>query len=122
MSFLGAKIKELRIRKCLSLRELGEEINMNYSHLSRLENGQKVPSLETIGLLADYFEVKPSYFLDDVDAEELTNDEEELLKDLDLSLDDIKDKYNLTFEGQSVTDEELNDILTYLKVKRGIKK
>lgn len=122
MSYLGTRLKELRRKKGLSLRELGEKINMNYSHLSRLENGQKIPSLETVELLADYFEVKPSYFLDEVDSEELTEDEEELIGDLDLSLDDLKEKYNLTFEGKPLTDDELNDILTYLKVKRGIKK
>ncbi|WLR53593.1 helix-turn-helix transcriptional regulator [Mesobacillus subterraneus] len=122
MSYLGSRIKELRQRKGLSLRELGEEINMNYSHLSRLENGQKVPSLETIELLANYFEVKASYFLDEVDTEELTSNEEEFLRDLDLSLDDIKEKYNLKFEGKPLSDDELNDIVTYLKVKRGLKK
>lgn len=122
MSYLGSKIKELRKRKGLSLRELGEEINMNYSHLSRLENGQKIPSLETIELLADYFGVKASHFLDEAESDELTDDEEELLNDLDLSLEDIKEKYNLTFQGKPLTDDELSDIITYLRVKRGIKK
>lgn len=120
MSYLGSKIKELRQKKGLSLRELGDQINMNYSHLSRLENGLKVPSLETVELLAGYFGVRPSYFFEE-EATELTIVEEDLMKDLDLPLDGVKDKYNLTFEGRPVTDEELNDILTYLKVKRAKK-
>ncbi|WP_170289299.1 helix-turn-helix domain-containing protein [Metabacillus lacus] len=122
MSYLGRRLKELRQGSGLSLRELGERINMNYSHLSRLENGQKIPSLETIELLAKFFEVKASYLLGEVDTYEFNEDEEDFVKDLDLSLKEVQEKYNITFEGKPVTDEELKDILTYLKVKRDIKK
>ncbi|MRX70881.1 helix-turn-helix domain-containing protein [Bacillus lacus] len=122
LSYLGRRLKELRQGSGLSLRELGERINMNYSHLSRLENGQKIPSLETIELLAKFFEVKASYLLGEVDTYEFNEDEEDFVKDLDLSLKEVQEKYNITFEGKPVTDEELKDILTYLKVKRDIKK
>lgn len=114
------KIKELRLKHGLSLRELGEAVNVNYSHLSRLESGQKAPSIDMIELLASYYKVKPSYLLDADTDDELTEEEEELLEDADLPLEEIKKKYNITFEGKSLSDDELIGMLTWLKVKRGM--
>lgn len=114
------KIRHLRKEKGLTLRELGEKINLNYSHLSRLESGKKTPNVQVIELLASFYKVSPNYFFDESLDTELTKDEEEFLEDIDLSLEEIKDKYNVTFEGKAVTDEELKAMLAYLKVKRGI--
>lgn len=115
-------MKELRKKRGLSLRELGEQINVNFSHISRLESGKKIPSLEMIQLLADFYNVPPSYFFEneDVDSRDLTDTEEEFMDDLELPIEEIRKKYNLTFEGKQLSDEELRGIMTWLKINRSI--
>ncbi|WCK57227.1 helix-turn-helix transcriptional regulator (plasmid) [Aneurinibacillus sp. Ricciae_BoGa-3] len=57
MNTIGEKIKNLRIEKGYSLRKLGEKINVDHSHLSRIENGLKTPNLELLDTLSKVFDV-----------------------------------------------------------------
>lgn len=60
---LGAKVRELRMEKKLSLRRLGELTNLDHSYIGRIERGQiSSPSLETIQKIADVLEVEVSAF------------------------------------------------------------
>lgn len=115
---IGKKMRELRQNKKMSLRELGEAVNINYSHLSRIELGKKNPSLELIEIIAKYYDVPMSYFFDNEHAdEEFTDAEKELLENLELPLEEIRKKYKLTLEGRPLTDEDLQEMIAYLKVK-----
>ncbi|QBO35401.1 XRE family transcriptional regulator [Periweissella cryptocerci] len=57
------KVKELRKEKGLTLKELSDGINMPVPTLSKYENGDREPKLETWQELADYFEVSVSYIM-----------------------------------------------------------
>jgi transcriptional regulator with XRE-family HTH domain len=59
---IGGRIKEYRLKKCLSQEKLAEICNLSASHISRIETGHKNPSLETLiksgnvlGVTADTF-------------------------------------------------------------------
>lgn len=62
MDKIGQRIKKMRQEKGLSLRELGEKINIAFSHLSRIENDKKTPNIELLETLSDLFDVPMSYF------------------------------------------------------------
>lgn len=49
----GEIIRKLRLEKGLSLKELGEQVNVNYVYLSRLERGMEIPSETLIKSLAE---------------------------------------------------------------------
>jgi transcriptional regulator with XRE-family HTH domain len=49
---LGNRIKVLRQNKGLKVRELGLLCNIDYSNLSRIENGQKSSRILTLKLIA----------------------------------------------------------------------
>ena len=55
------RLKELRHKKNLTLRELGEKVGMRNSTLSQYETNKREPKLETWQKLADFFGVPTSY-------------------------------------------------------------
>ena len=67
------RLKELREKNNLTLRELGEKVNMSSSRLSYYETGKRNPKLETWQKLADFFGVPVSYLQGTDDARTLRN-------------------------------------------------
>lgn len=59
---MGQKIRELREKKNLSLREAGEQLDMDYSYLGRVERGF-VPSMKVIRKLAEFYGVDISFLV-----------------------------------------------------------
>lgn len=55
------RIKELRQKNNLTLRELGKKVDMSSSRISQYETGKREPKLETWKKLADFFDVPVSY-------------------------------------------------------------
>lgn len=55
------RLKELRQKNNLTLRALGEKINMSSARLSQYENGKREPKLETWDKLATFFNVSVPY-------------------------------------------------------------
>ena len=55
------RIKELRQKNNLTLRALGEKVNMSSSRLSQYETGKREPRLETWQKLANFFGVSVPY-------------------------------------------------------------
>lgn len=51
------RIKELRQLKNISQMKLGEKLNLNHKTISHYETGDREPDIQTLCLLADYFEV-----------------------------------------------------------------
>ncbi|EIT85957.1 DNA-binding protein [Fictibacillus macauensis ZFHKF-1] len=62
MERIGRKVRELRISRGYTLRKVGESVDMDYSYLSKVENGKVNPSLELLQTLADFYNVDISYF------------------------------------------------------------
>lgn len=62
---IGNKLKLLREKAQLSLRELGEKTGLSASFLSQLELGQVSPSLASIESIAIALNVNMAYFFDD---------------------------------------------------------
>ena len=57
------RLKKLRHKKNLTLRELGEKVGMRNSTLSQYETNKREPKLETWQKLADFFNVPVDYLL-----------------------------------------------------------
>ncbi|NOZ64746.1 MAG: helix-turn-helix transcriptional regulator [Caldiserica bacterium] len=48
-------MKDFRLKKGLTLRELAREIGISPAYLNQIENGVKVPSFKTLKKLAEYY-------------------------------------------------------------------
>ena len=55
----GAKLRELRRRRMLSLRELGERSGVAFDNINKYENGHRSAQPRTVRKLADALGVDP---------------------------------------------------------------
>lgn len=62
---LGAKLRQLRLRKKISLVDLGKHTGLSASMLSQLENGKLIPTLPTLARIAMVFDVGLDFFFGD---------------------------------------------------------
>ncbi len=60
---VGNKVKSARMEKGITIRELGSLCKMDYSNLSRFENGQKNIRIQTLRDIANVLEVDMKDFL-----------------------------------------------------------
>jgi transcriptional regulator with XRE-family HTH domain len=61
----GTDLRELRESKGVGLRELARQAGLSVSHLSYIENGDKVPGPEVLGRLSRALQVDPKTLLRD---------------------------------------------------------
>jgi transcriptional regulator with XRE-family HTH domain len=67
---IGEKLKKLRESKNLTQREAAEKIGIDYSYISKIENG-KIPSLAKLNKLCELYGVKVStLFGDEVEPDD----------------------------------------------------
>lgn len=59
---IGRKLKFLRLERDLSQEKLAEYVNMSREHISCIERGKNLPTVETLYNLAVYFEIDIKYF------------------------------------------------------------
>ncbi len=53
---IGRKVKKLRLEKDISQEKLAEFVGMSREHISCIERGKNLPTVETLYKLAEYFE------------------------------------------------------------------
>lgn len=59
---IGKKVRTLRLERGLSQEKLAEFVDMSREHISCLERGKNLASIETLYLLANFFEIDIKYF------------------------------------------------------------
>ncbi|GGE58354.1 helix-turn-helix domain-containing protein [Priestia taiwanensis] len=87
------RIKELRLERKLTEKQLGKEIGVTKGYIFGYENGNRTPDIETLQKLADYFDVSVDYLLGRSNKRNLEDD-----SDLELCFKDIR---NSTPERQA---------------------
>lgn len=71
------RLRLLRTEKKLSLRELGEQLNLSFVTIGQYERGERQPDNDTLVKLADFFEVSIDYLLGRVEDRNLSLKKEE---------------------------------------------
>jgi transcriptional regulator with XRE-family HTH domain len=117
---IGQKINQLRVEKKLSMRELGEKIGISHAHISKLESGINSPSVELLEKLAEFFDIDVSYFFSKED-EGFTINESSVLYSTDLSVESLKENFNLEIDGKPATDEEIEEMIKHIRLYRLMK-
>lgn len=70
MPFDGRKVRELRLRRALTLRGLGELAGVSYDSIHAIETGKQQPRPSTVRKLADTLGVDPDVFFRDPEDDE----------------------------------------------------
>jgi transcriptional regulator with XRE-family HTH domain len=60
---MKTRLRELRKSYGLTLRELDEKVNINYSQLARIERGEGSLTQQHIQILSSFFNVSSDYLL-----------------------------------------------------------
>jgi transcriptional regulator with XRE-family HTH domain len=53
--YLGEKLRTLRKRRGLTVRQLGDRLGVDHSHITKIETGENIPSLPLAIKIADFF-------------------------------------------------------------------
>lgn len=61
--FFSKRIFDLRKRRGLSQKELGEAVGLSHKAISTIESGVRSTTIEKLILLADFFQVSTDYLL-----------------------------------------------------------
>ena len=63
MSVFAERLKELRKEKRLTQQKVADSLNISQPNYRRWESGERRPSVETLLMLADYFDVSIDYLV-----------------------------------------------------------
>ncbi len=61
---IGRKVKALRLAKGLSQEKLAEHVNMSREHISCIERGKNLATVETLYNMAQFFEIDIKTFFE----------------------------------------------------------
>lgn len=102
-------LKKLRLQRKLTIRELGEEVNIAFGTISMLENGVRDFTTEHLRTLANYFGVTTDYLLGRSSQSTLTN------VGAPKNADDNDFLFALSGEVNDLSPELKETILNYVK-------
>jgi transcriptional regulator with XRE-family HTH domain len=113
----NSKIKVLRKKHGDTLKQLAQRINYDYSNLSKVERGIYEPSLDLLLKVAEVYNVDMNYFFK-TDNDNTYEDENKLLKELDISCNQSKKKFELLLDGKQISKKELEFAIEVLRQLR----
>lgn len=124
---IGEKIRELRKDRGMHQKELATFCNVKQNTVSSWERGVRIPPLPAIEKMATFFKVPISEIVQY--NVEYTHAEKELLSDLEgtkkateLTVADLKEKYNFVIDGREATKEEIEGAIAYIRTLRSMDK
>lgn len=104
LKVIGMKIREIRLKKGLTLEELAFKACVNGPHLGQIERGLKNVSLDTLLKLCAALEISPSVLFEEAELNSLPKTSATRLK--------------ISAQLESLSEEELKDILKIIKIFR----
>lgn len=75
LALVGRKIKFLRIERHITQTGLAEQLDLSQTHLSNIENGKTVVTLQTLFKLSELFNCKVADFFTELDKAEGKQDD-----------------------------------------------
>lgn len=117
---LGNKIKQLRLERDLSQKELGQILGVSNVTISMYENNDRQPDGETIKMLADYFRVTTDYLLGRTENPVATvtlteKNEKDIAKKMKKLREELSNSDGLMFDGEILSDETKDLLLALLE-------
>lgn len=74
----GELLKDLRKKKGVSIKRMAQDVDLNYTYISKLENARTYPSSKVIKKISNYFEYDSDELM--LSAGKIPKDIEEILK------------------------------------------
>lgn len=104
---LMLKLRELRKRTGITMKDLGEAIGLAESTISHYETGKRQPDYETLLKFGEFFGVSVDYLLTGDESKKApTQEGERKISDADI-------KFALWGDSRDIDDEDLEDVRRY---------
>lgn len=68
MEIFANRLRELRLEKSMTLKQVSSSLNMPLMTYANYEQGKRQPSLETLSLLCDFYDVSADYLIGRTDS------------------------------------------------------
>ncbi len=110
-SYFKERLKQLRVKSGKTQKETADMVKIQPSTYSGYENGNRTPDLETLNVIADYFNVSIDYLFGRVDNPDIA-----ILDDLpeELKIEGIKAVYAVKEAVKTgLSADEINEILAF---------
>jgi transcriptional regulator with XRE-family HTH domain len=123
MKKYGERIALLREKHGMTQEDLASALGISRASLSHYETNRREPDHETITKIADYFRVTTDYLLGRTDdaGKQLDPDVKDFVDSLELSDENILQKFALTVDGQKLTAEEAKRFIAFVRAERMMK-
>lgn len=118
----GERIASLREKHAMTQEELSAKLGITRASLSHYENNRRAPDYDTITKIAGFFKVSIDYLLGRTDDPHIVLDDEvrKFVDSLELSDDNILEKFSLTIDGKKLTPEEAKRFIAFVRAERSI--
>lgn len=121
---IGDRIKNERKKRNISQQQHADYLNISRQAVSRWENNISLPDLNTLVLIAKYFDLKLEYFTEDIILERTEESKEELIEELiEESIEELKgepEKELEKTEEKSVREKTIEKATPYILVLTAI--
>jgi transcriptional regulator with XRE-family HTH domain len=120
----GERIAQLREKHSLTQEDLSNKLGITRASLSHYENNRREPDYNTIVNIANFFKVSIDYLMGRTDEihNYLDEDVREFVDSLELSEENILEKFALTIDGKKLTPEESKRFIAFVRAERDINK
>lgn len=113
MNTLNNRLRQLRIEKGKTQKDVAKDLGTTDVSIGRYEKGEREPKTDMLNALADYFNVSADYLLGRTDNRNLTaKDEKSIKNDLKKMMTDLRTgQAGPAFYGDTELDEEELDLI-----------
>ncbi|MDF2713109.1 MAG: Xre family transcriptional regulator [Paenibacillus sp.] len=123
MDRCGDRIAYLREKRSLTQEELSIKLGISRAALSHYETNRRQPDYETLRNIANFFDISLDYLLGRTKDPQtvLDHDIREFVDSLELSDENILEKFMLTVDGRKLTPEEAKRFIAFVRAERSLK-
>ncbi len=119
---IGNRLAFLRDQRGLTQEELAASLGISRAALSHYEKGRREPDTETLGKIADLFQVSIDYLVGRTSQPQTTLDPEirQFADELELSDEQILEHFSLTIDGRKLTADEARRFIAFVRAERNM--
>lgn len=121
----GVYLKRIRKAKKMTIRQLELYSNVSNAYISQLERGDRgIPSPDILKKLSQPLGVDYNELMEKAGYIDVQSPAAQLISylEMELSNEDILKRMNFTVDGMTLTDEEANEFVEFVRVRRLMKK
>ncbi|MFC4103175.1 helix-turn-helix domain-containing protein [Paenibacillus xanthanilyticus] len=117
---IGSRIAKLREDRGWTQEQTSASLGISRAALSHYEKNRREPDSETLLKFANLFHVSVDYLVGRTNSTQMTLDEpiKDFVDKLELSDEELLDKFDLTIDGKKLSAEEARRFIAFVRAER----